>query len=111
MNKTNQLDDILIASGTIYNQILIWKPTNGSILLTLDGHQGVIFNLEYSYETNLLFSTSDDRSVNVWQLEIDNQIDSELKTMKGSYQLNNRFYGHDARVNYSVFIIKKCWLY
>jgi hypothetical protein len=70
---------------------------NGDILLTLDGHQGVIFDLEYSYETSLLFSTSDDRSVNVWQFEIDNRIDSGVKTIK-SHKLNNRFYGHDARV-------------
>lgn len=84
-----------MVSGTIYNQILIWNALNGKILVTLDGHQGVIFNIEYSYSNNYLFTTSDDRSINVWNLNIVN--DKHYKSISSS-SLWTRFYGHDARV-------------
>ncbi len=92
--KIQSENQIIIASGTIYNQILIWHSLDGSILMTLDGHQGVIFNIEYSYETNKLFSVSDDRSINVWNLSF---INNELIDKKET-NLITRFYGHDARV-------------
>lgn len=67
---------------------------DGSIQVTLDGHQGVIFNIEFSQESNYLFTASDDRSINVWSLELEQ--DDELRFKSGS--LYARFYGHDARV-------------
>ena len=64
-------------------------------MATLSGHQGVIFNIDYSARTQLLFSTSDDRSINVWKLELE-EIESVKKVNHAS--LLTRFYGHDARV-------------
>lgn len=61
--------------------------------MTLDGHQGVIFNIEFSHYTNFLYTASDDRSINVWSLELE---EDELRFKSGS--LYARFYGHDARV-------------
>ncbi|RNA32626.1 WD repeat-containing 6 [Brachionus plicatilis] len=81
-------ENLLIASGTIFNEVLIWSLKNGTILLNLKGHQGVIFNIEYSHQTNNIYSTSDDRSINVWKINLNDQ----------SGQLYTRFYGHDARV-------------
>jgi WD40 repeat protein len=60
--------------------------------VTLEGHQGVIFNIEYCRARNYLFTTSDDRSINVWSLQTD-----EFHSIK-SGSLYTRFYGHDARV-------------
>jgi WD40 repeat protein len=88
------LETILIASGTIYNEVLLWSLLDGHIILNLQGHQGVIFNIEYSHENQLLFSTSDDRSINVWQLSYAEEKQRCLQA--GS--LYTRFYGHEARV-------------
>lgn len=63
INAKEDYESILISSGTIFNQILLWSVANGCILATLNGHQGVIFSIDYSPKDNLLFSTSDDRSV------------------------------------------------
>jgi WD40 repeat protein len=66
----------------------------GHILVALNGHQGVIFSLDYSSKENLLFSTSDDRSVNVWKLDLEKNENNRVKNA----HLLTRFYGHDARV-------------
>jgi hypothetical protein len=92
VNEKRDKKNLLIGSGTIFNQILLWSVNNGRILATLNGHQGVIFSLDYSSNENLLFSTSDDRSVNVWKLDKD-----ESKQISNTHLLT-RFYGHDARV-------------
>ena len=90
----------MIASGTIYNQVILWSPSNGIILVTLNGHEGVIFNIEFSYFNNFLFSTSDDRSVNTWKLDLGESLTSSNKKINTvtSGDLYTRFYGHDARV-------------
>ncbi|CAF0856690.1 unnamed protein product [Brachionus calyciflorus] len=88
INSSENPDDLIIASGTIFNEVLLWSLKTGNIFLILKGHQGVIFNIEYSYKTNFLFSTSDDRSINVWKIDMNKQ----------SSELYTRFYGHDARV-------------
>ena len=87
-------ESILIGAGTIFNQILLWSASKGNILATLNGHQGVIFSIDYSHMDNLLFSTSDDRSVNVWKLHLGEHESSKVSTA----ELLTRFYGHDARV-------------
>ena len=87
------LQNVFIASGTIYNQVLLWSPLTGRVHVKLDGHDGVIFNI--SFQNNLLFSVSDDRSINVWKLDI-NENSNEVQI--ASSELYTRFYGHDARV-------------
>ena len=85
------LDEMYIASGTIYNKILIWDSNSGSIVCTLEGHQGVIFSIGFDRKYNYLYSVSDDRSVIVWKLDPVNSISIEGK-------LSSRFFGHEARV-------------
>jgi WD40 repeat protein len=100
----NYLSNILIASGTVFNKVIIWSPKSGLVYTQLSGHEGVIFNLNFSFNNSLLFSVSDDRSINVWQLELEidenNNIESEshaqFKGVNG--KLIKRLYGHDARV-------------
>lgn len=92
-STNNSLENVIIASGTIYNQVLLWSAKSGIIFSKLDGHQGVIFNI--SFKNNYLFSVSDDRSINVWKLDISH---TDKSTSITNSQLYTRFYGHDARV-------------
>lgn len=94
-NQTSKdsLDNVMIASGTIYNQVLLWSAQSGIIFSKLDGHQGVIFNI--SFKNDYLFSVSDDRSINVWKLDISR---TDQSTTIINSELYTRFYGHDARV-------------
>jgi hypothetical protein len=61
-----------IASGTIYNDVLIWNATDGSIQCRINAHDGVIFNIGFDESLSILYSVSDDR--------YDVTIDRKLKT-------------------------------
>uniref|UniRef100_A0A3B4YFM4 tRNA (34-2'-O)-methyltransferase regulator WDR6 n=1 Tax=Seriola lalandi dorsalis TaxID=1841481 RepID=A0A3B4YFM4_SERLL len=55
--------DAVVVGGTVFNQLVLWKPGGGRRLL---GHSGVIFSISYLQEKGWLASASDDRSVRVW---------------------------------------------
>ncbi|XP_038579333.1 WD repeat-containing protein 6 [Micropterus salmoides] len=68
--------DTVIVGGTVFNQLVLWKPGEGDknsdseqkapVERRLLGHSGVIFSISYLQEKGWLASASDDRSVRVW---------------------------------------------
>ncbi|XP_047453068.1 WD repeat-containing protein 6 [Mugil cephalus] len=68
--------DTVLVGGTVFNQLIIWKPGGGDksrdsehkapVERRLLGHSGVIFSISYLQEKGYLASASDDRSVRVW---------------------------------------------
>ncbi|XP_030590145.1 LOW QUALITY PROTEIN: tRNA (34-2'-O)-methyltransferase regulator WDR6 [Archocentrus centrarchus] len=69
--------DTVIVGGTVFNQLVLWKPGGGKdkssnpkskapIERRLLGHTGVIFRISYLQEKGYLASASDDRSVRIW---------------------------------------------
>lgn len=69
--------DTVIVGGTVFNQLVLWKPGGGGdrsndpdskapIERRLLGHTGVIFSISYLQEKGYLASASDDRSVRLW---------------------------------------------
>lgn len=75
----------LIAAGTVFQSILIWRES--AVLLKLEGHEGVIFDVQFLRD-DFLASVSDDRSLRLWRLE---------EGLTG-YQQVAAFYGHRSRV-------------
>jgi WD40 repeat protein len=75
----------LIAAGTVFQSILIWKES--AVILKLEGHEGVIFDVQFLRD-DFLASVSDDRSLRLWRLG-----EGLL-----SYQQVATFYGHRSRV-------------
>eukprot|EP00547_Thalassionema_nitzschioides_P003468 CAMPEP_0194203728 /NCGR_PEP_ID=MMETSP0156-20130528/3421_1 /TAXON_ID=33649 /ORGANISM="Thalassionema nitzschioides, Strain L26-B" /LENGTH=1108 /DNA_ID=CAMNT_0038929535 /DNA_START=75 /DNA_END=3401 /DNA_ORIENTATION=+ len=79
--------DLKLASGTVFNEILIWMPIESiemhpneemmtkrcPIEHKLLGHKGVILALNFNEEGDQLVSASDDRSVRLWRLVFDQQ--------------------------------------
>lgn len=77
-----RLADLVVASGTVFQQILLWQPcADGSAAATeapeydpaviapsqrLHSHDGVLFKLEWSRDASMLASVSDDRTVQLW---------------------------------------------
>lgn len=73
-------DELLVASGTVFQQILLWKPfgrerSSGADddetaavapAQRLHSHDGVLFKLEWSSDASMLASVSDDRTVQLW---------------------------------------------
>ncbi|XP_047233792.1 WD repeat-containing protein 6 [Girardinichthys multiradiatus] len=68
--------DAVLVGGTVFNQLIIWKPGREDGMINsghkapverrLLGHSGVIFSISYLQEKGYLASASDDRSVRVW---------------------------------------------
>ncbi|XP_051280422.1 WD repeat-containing protein 6 [Dicentrarchus labrax] len=69
-------EDSVLVGGTVFNQLVVWKPGGGNesgdseykapVERRLMGHSGVIFSISYLQEKGWLASASDDRSVRVW---------------------------------------------
>ncbi|KAM0564575.1 hypothetical protein ACHAPJ_000789 [Fusarium lateritium] len=73
-------DSVLMAGGTIFGEILIWRchvsESRSELLAILNGHEGSIFGVEISEELScedgsklrLIASCSDDRTVRIWNI-------------------------------------------
>ncbi|KAJ4819986.1 WD repeat-containing protein 6 [Rhynchospora pubera] len=92
----HSIPSLRVASGTILNQILVWKldPQHFTPvkLARLDGHQGSIFALAWSHDASKLMSASDDRSARIWDLTA--RCQTEGLPMHSQFTL----YGHHARI-------------
>ncbi|KAF3504368.1 hypothetical protein F2Q69_00039460 [Brassica cretica] len=77
----SSISTLRIASGTIFNEIIVWKAAgldgdnlgNGqycaSHMLRLAGHEGSIFRIVWSLDGSKLVSVSDDRSARIWEID------------------------------------------
>ncbi|XP_018328267.1 WD repeat-containing protein 6 isoform X2 [Agrilus planipennis] len=96
-----RLGKLIIFSGTVFNEILIWSPNVKSnelclVLTTLKGHQGAIFSIDYNPYVGFICSTSDDRSLKVWQTK---KCDFSTGMINvNSVKLKHTLHGHSSRV-------------
>ncbi|PON88763.1 Guanine nucleotide-binding protein, beta subunit [Trema orientale] len=106
----DSLEALRIASGTIYNEVIVWKvdrqddSISGSLQqryqkykaihkCKLVGHEGSIFRLTWSSNGAKLVSVSDDRSARVWTV-----CDGIEDCNKSSESVGLVLFGHSARV-------------
>ncbi|KAJ1991880.1 WD repeat-containing protein 6 [Dimargaris cristalligena] len=91
-----------LASGTVFNQVLIWRilsnthlsiPEGPPVEYILAGHEGVIFGMRFSADGSIVTSVSDDRTVRVWRLP---SADDPHKLSKPVQPVT--LFGHTARV-------------
>ncbi|EWZ91052.1 hypothetical protein BFJ70_g13438 [Fusarium oxysporum] len=73
-------DTVLMAGGTIFGEILVWRcyvsESRSELLAILNGHEGSIFGVDISEELpcqngtklRLIASCSDDRTVRIWNI-------------------------------------------
>lgn len=80
-----------MAAGTVFRSVLIWSidaPTKQSpVKIKLEGHDGVIFDVKF-LRKDLVASVSDDRSMRLWKLNLENSTYTQL----------GEFYGHRSRI-------------
>ncbi|XP_011502561.1 PREDICTED: WD repeat-containing protein 6 [Ceratosolen solmsi marchali] len=101
----------LIFSGTVFQEILIWRVMHNSnmkfseVLHRLIGHKGVIFSVLYNPLNNLICSTSDDRTVRLWKISSTLINDLNNAVWKNiEITLQTTMYGHIARVWKAIFL-------
>ncbi|KAL9652513.1 hypothetical protein ABK040_000085 [Willaertia magna] len=88
------LRHVLVAAGTVFNQIILWSIENNTKekVIALEGHDGVLFRIEWSKDGKSLCSTSDDRTLRYWKL-------SNVPFQQQEVKIQSiPFYGHGARV-------------
>ncbi|XP_025209201.1 WD repeat-containing protein 6-like isoform X2 [Melanaphis sacchari] len=102
-------ENIIVFSGTVFKEIVIWSPfrrSNGlNILHRLQLHEGVIFSITVNKSNSIISSTSDDRSIVIWNVEPfakhQNTYDHwKLAKITPAYS----FYAHKARVWKSILM-------
>lgn len=90
----------VVLCGTVFSQITIWSPTlnDCNIIHRLIGHQGVIFSVTYHEGNHTICSTSDDRSLRIWKVEMEKS-DNIVENWKyAKLTLLSSIFGHTARV-------------
>lgn len=103
-SHSNSIEDLQVGCGTVFNQLLVWKPTiqsqDSDILMLpfarIKAHDGVIFHIGWKGMMQLV-TVSDDRTVKMWSLAKDSFDESK-------YNLKLEFsdYVHQSRVF-------RCW--
>ncbi|KAH8238205.1 hypothetical protein KR032_000961 [Drosophila birchii] len=101
-------EDLAIISGNAFGELLLWQPQNAidakaespvktyPVLLRLQAHNGVIFSIDFNMASQLLVTTSDDRSVKFWKIQ---KLESwQGSTVKPMYSC----FGHSSRVMCAV---------
>ncbi|XP_034235872.1 WD repeat-containing protein 6 [Thrips palmi] len=96
-------ESCVVFAGTVFREVVIWLPSGSGmcdqpVLHRLVGHNGVIFSLTWDWQTSSLCSTSDDRSIRLWEFSFPHKSDWQSSTVTCS----NVFYGHSARVWRSI---------
>lgn len=96
--RGNTSDSLEVATGTVFNEVLLWRPmrgcnsTDAPVEQRLRGHEGVIFSVRFSADGNHVVSVSDDRSVRVWDRRA---VDASASAVI--------LYGHQSRVWDAMF--------
>uniref|UniRef100_A0A182N9V6 tRNA (34-2'-O)-methyltransferase regulator WDR6 n=1 Tax=Anopheles dirus TaxID=7168 RepID=A0A182N9V6_9DIPT len=70
-----QWDNVIVLSGTALGLLLVWtvagdKASRGRVLQNVSAHNGVIFSIACDFDSGLLTTTSDDRSIKFWKIDI-----------------------------------------
>ncbi|KAF5190872.1 Wd repeat-containing protein [Thalictrum thalictroides] len=102
------IDSFKVASGTIYNEVIVWKldserhnsshTLEAMYLNRLSGHEGSIFRLAWFPDGSKLMSVSDDRSARIWKIEAVKKDSNNSEIVDGSDTAELTLFGHTARV-------------
>ncbi|KAM0948407.1 putative transcription factor WD40-like family [Dioscorea sansibarensis] len=121
------IDAFRVASGTIYNEIIVWKLSRSQTslmdehsnlstsyvkdtevlqqeycaihLFRLTGHEGSIFRIAWSSDGSKLMSVSDDRSARIWVINgLRSDCGEQAESNGGQALVSHTLFGHNARI-------------
>nr|XP_039269518.1 WD repeat-containing protein 6-like [Styela clava] len=94
-------NSLTLCSGTVFNQVVIWRPGSrdqNKIIQRIHAHDGVIFSIDFDFNTGLLITASDDRSIRLWKCK---SLETYSSSNNVDFDSNNylcKLYGHESRV-------------
>ena len=77
LSGAQRWDDLIIAAGTIFNEIQVWGASKGVVRANCVGHEGSLMRVRFSDDDRAVYSASDDRTARVW--DIDSSVSSALR--------------------------------
>ncbi|KAM3960071.1 tRNA (34-2'-O)-methyltransferase regulator WDR6-like [Aphomia sociella] len=94
-------DDVLVLAGTVFSQVIIHACQIEEPIHYLKGHRGVIFSISCDQQKGIIVTTSDDRSVRIWNIR--NTVTNINKNTTEFWKTaaiicTHEVYGHSARV-------------
>eukprot|EP00667_Euglena_gracilis_P001404 EG_transcript_1404 len=90
-------DALVVAAGTIYNDVVLWRANDSTVLGQLCGHQGSIYKLAFNATATALLSASDDRTLILWTRSDGGSLAAGQPIDEGSVQ-RTPLKGHTCRV-------------
>ncbi|KAI9137650.1 eukaryotic translation initiation factor 3 subunit I-like protein [Paraphysoderma sedebokerense] len=66
--KYNRDGDLLFSAGKDKN-LKVWYSHNGELLGSYEGHNGVVWDIDISFDSNMLLSGAADNSATLWDVE------------------------------------------
>ena len=94
-------NDKIVLAGTVFQEVVIWSPVmnqEAEVLHRLQGHEGVIFSIDFHEKHKIICSTSDDRTARLWQIEQSDKEQSEINWKSVDIKESGIIRGHTARV-------------
>jgi WD40 repeat protein len=67
-------DGSKLASASDDNKVMVWNPSTGEHLHTLEGHSDTVWAVQFSSDGGKLASASRDKKVMVWDLNTNSQV-------------------------------------
>ncbi|KFB53646.1 AGAP004545-PA-like protein [Anopheles sinensis] len=89
-------EEVVCFSGTALGLLLVWYVSgeqHGKVLKSVSAHNGVIFSIACDLGSGLLTTTSDDRSVKFWRLDLKASVSNDVTLREEQY-----CFAHTARV-------------
>ncbi|KAJ8935051.1 hypothetical protein NQ318_002680 [Aromia moschata] len=107
------INELIILSGTVFNEVLIWRPTKWkdkicTVLKKLQKHNGVIFSVHYNESSGYICSSSDDRSAILWKVN-SKSLCLELKQKQIEINPVCQVFGHLSRV-FRCQVLNNCFI-
>ncbi|KAH8342791.1 hypothetical protein KR067_000770, partial [Drosophila pandora] len=98
----NSYKELTIFSGNAFGELLVWQPSSAinsksamcktfPLLLRIQAHNGVIHAIDLNVSSQILTTTSDDRSVKYWRVENLGMRNVSVKPMLSCF-------GHSSRI-------------
>lgn len=84
--------DFKVATGTVFNKVVVWFPLHSKHCYVLEQHDGVIWRVSWSKDGKQLVSGGDDRTARLWSIPSGYPDDTHVINPEQIY------FGHTARV-------------
>lgn len=100
--------DVYINAGTVMGGVIVWNLYKEEVVHNLIGHEGSIFNVQMSENTNYIVSCSDDRSIKLWDFKTGELLSTAWGHTARIWNL--KFYSEDnAVISVSEDLTSRTW--